>query len=550
MGTIMTAGVMRYNEAYGPTLKKVRNPFLWQVRVLSGVGPIQGFVGDFFDFEPISSFYSSGFLNISRQLGERPEASALVPGANSPAPGWDSTSKLSGCAAVGLNARFDPDGERFAAGFPLYTALIEGEKAYDPRLDDTYPGGSGPHRLGDESTYTWTANPALHAATYCYGRFENGIRIFGLGLSADAIDWTAVVDWANDCDANEWEANGVLYEGGAGADVQAQRVRNLDDICAAGGARWISVGGQISFDWHRPRVSLATITDDDLLEAGGAADGCQSIRDRMNGVRPQYIEPDNNWEQITAEEIVGSTYRTEDGQPLVQTYPLNFVTDKVQAGQLAAYFMADSREIGPIDLNVKVDWRFYRPGDTITIESELLNYTGQAVINQRSLDPQNLTVTLSLKSETPAKHDFALGKEAVPPASPILGQTPEERDATAARAVTPTQLRVTFREVASPFTPGDGEIAIVAHDATLSDGRIVSFPAETITGLDQLARYRLFWDLVEEEYVVELVTTGIPTEFTSARFVLLVSLQTSDGVDFPPPPPPPPPGLGPDENIP
>jgi hypothetical protein len=548
VGEVMTAGVLRHDVAYGPTLKKVKNPFRWQVRVLSGVGPIQGFVGDYFDFQPISSFYSAGFLNIVRQLGARPEASALVPPINAPAPGWDSTSKLSGCAAVGLNLRFDPDGERFAAGIPLYTALIQGEKVYDPRLDSTYPGGSGPCRLGDESTYVYTANPAIHALTYCYGRFQSGIKIFGLGLTADSIDFPAIVDWANDCDANGWTVNGVLYEGGTGADVERQRIQNLDDLCAAGGARWFAVGGGISFDWHRPRVSLFTITDQDLLESGASADGSQSIRDRMNGVRPQYIEPANNWEQVTADEIIGTTYRTEDGQALTQVWPLNMVTDATQAGQLATYAMADSREIGPIEMSVSVVFRFYRPGDCGTVNSEILNYNGLAVINQRGLDPDTLAVNLSLKSETPGKHSFALGKVAVPPATPIIGQTPQERDEIAARLVQPTQLTVTFRDIASPFLPGDGQVEILAHEGVLSDRRTVSFPYQLQTGLAQLTRYRIFWDLVAEAYVFE--DAVMPTELTSARFIRLVSVQTSDGVGFPPPPPPPPPGVGTDENIP
>jgi hypothetical protein len=462
VGLVMTGGVMRHDVAYGPTLKKVPNPYRWQVRVLSGVGPISGFVGDYFDFEPIGTFYADGFLSIARQNGNRPEASALLPpivgtGA-SPAPGWDASSKLSGCAAVGLNLRFDKDGKRYASGLPVYTALIEGEKVYDPRLDSTYPGGSGPCRAGVESTYVYSANPACHALTYALGRFQNGVRVFGLGQPADTIDLPAIVDWANDCDANGWTVNMVLTEGGTGANLREQRVRNLDDLCAAGGGRWYQAGGLLSFDWHRPRVSLATLTDDDILEAGGGTDAVPTVRDRMNGVRPQYVSPAHNWQQITADEIIGSTYRAEDGEPLTQVYPLNGVTNPEQAGELAAYAMADSREIGPMDVQAKVNWRFYRPGDCITVDSGLMAYDGQAVINQRSLNPQTLAVSLSLKSETPGKHDFALGKVANPPPTPVLAQTAEERDLLANAALTPRAVDVEFDDGtnAEELKPGEG----------------------------------------------------------------------------------------------
>jgi hypothetical protein len=540
VGETFFGGVMRYRDAYGPTLKKVPNPYYAEVKVFSGVGPVEALVQEQFDFAAIGSYFN-GFYSSVSQLGLRPEPAALVPPLNAPMPGWDSTSKLSGCAAILSNYKFDPDGQRFAGAMPVHGAIWRGEKVYSRRDDSTAPGGDGPCRLGDESTYIYSRNPADHFATYCYGRFENGELIFGLGLPSDAIDWTAIVDWANDCDANEWTANGVLFEGGQGADIREQRKRNMDDLCAAGAARWFEVGGYISVDWQRPRVPLFTITDDDLLEAGAGVDGNQSIRDRMNGVVPQYIEPANNWQQVSASEIVGSTYRDEDGQRLTQTWPLNLVTDKTQAGQIAAYAMADSREAGPFDMTLKPAFRFWRPGDCGTIDSEILNYTGDAVIAQRGLDPAALSVSMVLKSETPGKHDFALGKTAVPPPVAIIGLTQEERDAIAARSLFVEQITVRFRTPTFPFTPGDGQLDIAEHTSVLSDTRTINFPARLETGLDTLTQYRLFWDLVAEDYVFEPAT--MPTEITSRQFIFLTTFQTSSGSAFPPPPPPPPSGI-------
>ena len=443
VGESYSAGILRYQVGYGATLKKVPNPFLWEVKVFSGVGPVNALVQQQFDYAAIGSYYS-GFYSSDTQLGARPESTALVPPLSAPATGWGSSHKLSGFAAIGGNYKFDKDGKVFASGRPLHGAIWQGEKVYDPRLDSTYPGGSGSCRLGNESTYVYSANPALHAGTYAFGRYENGIKVFGLGLAEDGIDWAAIVDWANDCETNGWTCHGTIYEGGRGVDVLAQRRQNLDDLCAAGGGRWLVAGAVLSFDWHRPRVSLATVTDQDILEEGGSATAVQSVRDRMNGVRPQYVSPTHNWQQITADEIIGSTYRTEDGQPLTQTWALNLVKDAGQAGELASYALVDSREIGPIELNLNSSWMFYKPGETITVNSELLGYNGQAVIVQRDLDPQTFKVKMVLKGETPAKHDFALGKVATPPPTPVIGQTQEERDAVAVGA---SDRQVTFNAV-------------------------------------------------------------------------------------------------------
>lgn len=503
IGEAYSAGVLRHRVGYGPTLKKVPNPFLWEVKVFSGVGPVEALVQEQFDFAAIGSYYSGWYASVS-QLGLRPQPSALVPPLNAPATGWGAASKLSGCAAIGGNYKFDKDGKVFASGVPVHGAIWKGEKVYDPRLDSTYPGGSGACRLGVESTYVWSANPALHVGTYAFGRYQNGIKIFGIGLGREGIDWAAIVDWANDCEANGWECHGTIYEGGRGANLQDQRTRNLDDICAAGGGRWLNAGAMLSFDWHRPRVPLATLTDADMLEEGGSAKGLQSVRDRMNGVRPQYISPAHNWEQITAAEIVGASYRTEDGLPLTQTWPLNLVKDAGQAGKLASYAMVDSREIGPIEINARQDWRFFRPGETITIDSELLGYTGPAVILQRDLDPLTFAVRLTLKSETAGKHDFALGKVAVPPPTPVIGQTQEQRDGVSAEASNPPGFGTI--EIAGSYTTGLAgnltqthvggglvEVDIPSHGRRYTSGRTVTVAAGTIT-LPETSTRLIYYD--------------------------------------------------------
>lgn len=490
-----------------------------------------------FDYEAIGSYYDDFYDSVS-QLGARPESAALVPPYGT-APGWDSDSKLSGFAAIASNYKFDRDGKVFASGIPPHGAIWQGEMAYDPRKDDTYPGGSGDHRLGTESTYEYTTNPALHMGTYAYGRYQNGKLIFGLGLDEAGIDWAAIVDWANDCDTNVWECHGTLWEGGKGNDIQTQRIRNMDDLCAAGGGRWLVAGALLSFDWNRSRVPLATLTDDDWLEEGGTVSAVQSLRDRMNGVYPMYISPDHNWEQITAEEIIGSTYRTEDGVPLTQTWALNLVKDEDQAGQLATYAMCDSREIGPFELNVKSEWRFYKPGETITIDSDILGYTGPAVIIQRDFDPDTFAVRLTLKGETAAKHAYALGESATAPATPVIGQTAEERDAVSAYAVNPKgAATVKSFDPLYPIAPGDGEIVITASTAVLDDGRTISLPSQTESSLAVSTKFYVFWDLVDEEYVFSSATQ--PTQLEDSRYVFLSTATTSSGGTYPTPTPTPP----------
>src|SRR5690606_4892538 len=281
-------------------------------------------------------------------------------------------------------------------------------------------------RLGNEVTYVYSANPALHAGTYAYGRYQNGKRTMGIGLPADAIDWQVVAAWANTCDANGWAMFGVLYEPG-------NRWDNLKDICAAGSAEPIP-GAVLSFRYDAPAVALDTITAEDNAGEDDSVVAQQSYRDRVNTVLPSYRSPNHNWEMVQAAEVQVSSYVTEDGEVRQVEWPFNFVKGVNQATQLAAYRLVNSRELNPIELHCKPRLRAYRPGDCLHIDRPDLGLDIDAIVLAREFDPATMTVKLTLMGETPAKHAYALGQTGAAPDTPALGQSGQERDETAANA--------------------------------------------------------------------------------------------------------------------
>lgn len=419
MGEGYFAGVMRHDVAYGATLKKVPNPYRLMVTVYSHGGPVQS-ISPRVELGTIGSWYS-GFLYTDTQLGACPEASALTPNFAG-APGWGSTSKLSGQAAIAWNLKFDKDGKVFSSGVPRLGAYGQWVRAYDPRKDSTFPGGSGPHRIGIESTYEWTQNPALHAGTYAYGRYENGKRVLGIGMPARGVDWVGLAGWANVCDANNWTIFGPVYEPG-------NRWENLQEIAAAGGARAVFAGGLISWHYSAPRVALDTITDADIADDSYSVTAMASWRERLNTVVPKYISPAHDWQMIPdAVPVSVPAYVAEDGEVKQVEWPFNLVKSGVQANQLAAYKLMDSRELQPITLPCLPRLRKYRPGECLHIDLPELGLDTDAIILTRSFDPARMVVTLTLMSETPGKHDFALGRTSTPPPTPALKQTAEDRD--------------------------------------------------------------------------------------------------------------------------
>lgn len=507
MGEGYFAGVLRHDTGYGATLKKVPNPYRFMAIVYSGCGPIQS-ISPRVDFATVSSWFT-GFLFTDTQLGATPEAGALTP-QWAGAPNWTSSHKLSGHAAIGWSFLFDKEGKRFASGIPLLGAYGQWVKVYDPRLDNDQPGGSGTHVLGDESTYEWSENPALHAGMYAYGRYQNGdgplldgtaatgTRVMGVGLPPDGIDWEVVAAWANVCDTNGWGMYGVVFEPG-------DRWANLKDICFAGSAQPIP-GGKLSFKYHAPVVALDTITEADLTDDEISVVTMQSFRDRINTVIPKYRSPNHNWEMVDAEPVVNSTFLTEDGEEKREVWPFNFVKDKDQAAQLAAYRLFDTRELAPITLVCKPRLRYYRPGECLTLDIPELGLATDAIIMSRQIDPVTMKVTLELMGETAAKHAYALGQVGVEPPTPTIGQTAQERDEAASGGADPAGLSTL--KLSSSYTTGlagnvtqlhDGvgtgtvTVTIPTHTRVYADGTQASIVGGSIV-LDESTSYLLSYD--------------------------------------------------------
>ena len=467
MGEGYVAAVVRYRVGYGGTVDDVSNPYLAEVHVYSGGGPVES-TSPRVDFGTIGSYYT-GFLTTDTQLGATPEASALSFSYGTP-PGWGAAYKLSGQAAIGWNAKFDKKGKKFASGLPVMGAYGQWAKVYDPRLDSTFPGGSGSHRLGDESTYEYSDNPALHAGTYAYGRYQNSIRTLGIGLPVEGIDFETVAAWATVCEFNSWTIFGRVFEPG-------DKWANLKDICAAGGGTPIFAGAVLSFRYSAPVVALDTITEADIADEDMSVTAMQSYRDRINTIIPKYISSANNWELVAAEPVQEAQFVTEDGEERREEWPFNLVKNVDQAAVLAAYRLWETRELHPIVLVCKPRLRGYRPGDCLALDLPQLDLDTDAIVMSRSLDPATMKVTLTLIGETPAKHAYILGLTGTPPATPALGQTGEEADADAGVNTLPLGY---LAQIISTSYVTDADVSDGLMQATAPSG-VVSIEIETHT---------------------------------------------------------------------
>jgi hypothetical protein len=362
----------------------------------------------------------AGKMFLRTTPGDKPDSQAYFPAGISAGlvPEWTAAHKVSGVACAWWT--LDYDTTAYPTGVPAPLFVIRGPGVYDPRADSSYPGGSGSQRWNDPTTWSLTGsdNPFLHGLAWCIGRFDNGKLVHGIGAPIDAIDVDAFVQGANVCDANAWTCGGEVLTSDAKWAV-------LTSILQAGGGEPIQLGGLISAFVRTPKVILATAVGADVV-GNVSITGTKRRRDRLNQIIPTYRSEANAWQLVPAGPVTVNEYIGPDGglRSKEASYPL--VQDAGQVAQLAAYDILDAREFEPIVLPMGPRWQGVKPGDCIEItEPEFGMGEGQPVIIEtRQLDLVSGTVTLSCRSETPGKHDYALGRTPSPP--PIPGLVPSD----------------------------------------------------------------------------------------------------------------------------
>lgn len=330
---------------------------------------------------------------------------------------WNASHRLSGIAHTMWSMWSDT--ERYPNGVPKPLWVVWGGPVYDPRKDSTYPGGVGPQRWNDRTTWSLDGNenPQLQALTFLIGHYYNGVKMGGCGVPIRGIDVESYVQGANISDANGWRLSLPW-------NTLMRKWDVLSTMLQAGGSRPIARGSKISCVTSAPRVSIATITEADI--AGDfSVTGSQARRERKNAIIPRLRDPSLKWSVQPFGEVTAAVYLAEDRgerRALEVDYEGIKGDDGGRQGrQIAAYDLTALREGLVATIPLKPWCRKFRAGDCLTIDAPETLMNGQKVIViKRDIDPESLIVTLTVQSETDGKHAFALGQVDSPPPTPTL----------------------------------------------------------------------------------------------------------------------------------
>ena len=432
-GRVGVAGSVVHKETFGPDLM-----YYGLVSVLSGSGPIDGYVSfmgddEFVTFDAVGKAISSQWRDemwLKKTLGAQPDTALTTPTGlkqNAVLPRWSSAHKLSGKAAYMLVMGENSKRSAYPMGEVKPIHIIRGLRVWDPRLDSTYPGGSGACRLADPTTWVYSANPYLWALKWSLGLWEGptfkgapahgsetDYQVGGIGAKLSGIDVPTLVAAANIADANGW-----ICAGYPTTDDDKSQV--LDSFLQAGGGIYAQRAGKISCI-HRaaPRTSIVNITAADT--AGPVEiDTAASRIDRINTVRARYWSEAHRWQMQALDDVTAAQYREDDGGTRSRQLDYHYVPVAKQASQLAALQIANTREgIGGV-IPLKPHLQRIKPGDCFTITEPGFVLNGQKFLCLNTeFDPATKIVRVTFVSETDGKYPWALGQDVEPPAPPAL----------------------------------------------------------------------------------------------------------------------------------
>lgn len=458
-GRVGVAGSAVHRKTFGPDLM-----YYGFVSVISGAGPIDGyetFRGDdeFVTFDAAGRAVTSqwtGEMWMRQTLGAQPDVALPSPSGlkhNATLPMWSGSHRLSGKAAYLMVLGENSKRSAYPTGEPRPLHVVRGLKGWDPRRDSTYPGGLGPCRLHDPSTWLYITNPILWGLKWALGLWESpvgkgapqvGYQVGGIGAKLSGIDVPAFVAAANVADANGWTV-------AAYPTTDDDKGQVLDSFLQAGGAIYAQRAGKIScISRAAPRPSLVTITAFDTagpLEIDTAA----SRIDRINTIRPKFWSEAHRWQLTAIDDVTAQAYQDEDGGVRPRPLDYHYVPSAKQAAQLAALQIAHTREGIAGVIPLKPHMQRIRPGDAFTITEPGFVLNGlKCLCLNTEYDPATRIVRVTFVSETDGKYEWALGQSPTPPPPPAL--TPV--DPTHVSPPLPGDWTITPR----PPAPGGGQL--------------------------------------------------------------------------------------------
>lgn len=408
---------------------------------------------------------------IHKFLGEWHQvwSQALIDGGGSGYGVWSGNHRLRGCAYVHI--RCVRHSKAYASGPPQgFRFRVKGARVYDPRLDSTN-GGSGPHRLNDATTWTFSRNPALATADYITGGtvvndLPTPIRRRGFGALPTYVEWPSVIAAANVCDESvstpsgpeaRYLCDGVVYPSDESPDADC-----LEAILTSMLGQVVYTGGRYKVHAGAYEVPIYTLTEADLAGELSYVTG-QGRAERYNVVRGTRFDQVQGGEVEFLSRTDGS-YQTADSGALYRDIELPMTVDEYRAQRIAQLILRRSREQRTLTWPGQLSCAKIAVWDTVRVtcgELGLSNHVFRCIERRTRFGAGDAEpiVELTLREEFAATYaDPLLTDYGTPSVAVDPGPTPDMLDPVLSMSITSTPLGLHFR-----WVPGALPIPLGVH---------------------------------------------------------------------------------------
>lgn len=404
---------------------------------------------------------------------------------------WDSNHRGREIAYLALRYKYDLT-KYLNGAKPEVTAIVQGKKCYDPRLDSS-PGANPTN----PSYIAFTSNPAL-----CLADYLTDLNI-GCRYPTTRINWTKVVTAANICDEN------VLIPPASPATYQKRYTCNVILDCTAAREDNIKVlaGAMLGYAVYRNgkwdidagawSSSAFSITDSDII--GTVKIGTQIAgREKFNAVSGMFIDASKNYTQGAFEPITNSTYESADGRRRWKEVQFAACTNQYEAQRAAIILNKLGRRAKTFNLECGMPAYKIRPFETGTLTISRYNLSGYVCRALGWTFTADGKVSLSVRDEAstdwsdPAVSDYAVpGSNTIPTPSGFTPSAPN--NFTAVKIVDGILFSWTLPDLYLPgstFDLYEYTSATPFASATLIASNLTG-TSKTITKLDTTTRY--YW---------------------------------------------------------
>ena len=266
------------------------------------------------------------------------------------APGWPATSVLRDfCYTV---IRLDLTQPEFQSGIPTIEVLLRGKKLYDPR----------------DSSTIWNSNPVLAVYDYLLspmcGVLAADIPTADYITAANVCDETITVDGGSEA---KYTINGTVT-----ADQDPRKVLESMAQCMAGNI----VATTWSINAGKYVAPVMTLDQSDIVGSLAVVGGTPDA-DLYNGIRGQYISPENDYVVTDFEPFQNATYVTSDGRELWNGLEFPFTDGVQRIHNLCRIFTEDQRNGFTVRATFSLKTWSLQIGQRVSFTSTFLGQTSK-----------------------------------------------------------------------------------------------------------------------------------------------------------------------------